>query len=256
MANCAIARHHADWLCGRTCRMNSGVFFSSSPDLSRDVVQRLYPLAISDKTWVDQDIVKAGLKNMSYTSCRLPGSFAGHCSTKMRVRLPPPCELVTYHPTCLQNTSDKMAVVRELLTSVDDCEPVVERLHSTRIHEKAHCCRMLAQQVLPVVADSTRSRTIHVGLFRRVRHAVTALKNVSLAWCEQQCLDQPDCRYFSYSAEKAELLLRSNDREFASTLPNFGKPICSLCAHCDLLPGGTYSSYRMRRDWADQGKFL
>jgi hypothetical protein len=238
--------------------MNSGVFFSSSPDLSRELVQRLYPLAISERTWVDQDIVKSGLKNLSYTSCRLPGSFAGHCSTKLNVRLPPPCELVTYHPTCLQHHDDKLSVMRQLLESTNACAPSVERVHSVRVHEKAHCCRMQAQQVLPILSDPPAPRTIHVhsGVLRRIRHAPHTHSNATIEWCEQQCLDQSDCRYYSYSREKAEQMLQDSEHELVNTLPNFGRPFCSLCAHCDMLPGGTFSSWRMRRDWEDQGKFL
>ncbi|KAL1505023.1 hypothetical protein AB1Y20_008784 [Prymnesium parvum] len=251
MANCAAARHHTDWMCGRACRMNSGVFFSSSPDLSREVVQRLYPLAITERTWVDQDIVKHGLKNMSYTSCRLPGSFAGHCSVKYGVRLPPPCELVTYHPTCLRNASEKLEVVRALLRATESCEAPLASRHAARIHERAHCCRMKAQQVLPLLPTPGPD-----GAPPRAHGAPRRLTNATFAWCEQQCVDQPDCRYFSYSSDKANELMQRNVHELVDTLPDFGMPVCALCAHCDMLPGGTYSSWRMRRDWQDQALFL
>ena len=247
MGNCAIARNHMDRMCGPPCRMNSGVFFSSSPDLSREIMQRLYPVLFSSATWVDQDIVKHGLmNNLSYTSCRLPPSFAGHCSDKMGVRLPPTCEQVTYHTTCLKSTKDKLAVAKDILKRTEACEPVVRGRYSVRIHAHGHCCRWPALQVLPQTWEPSPRDFARFGPLRQRRHVVRPLHNVSLAWCERSCFEQPDCRYFSYSANKAELALKLND-PLVHSLPEFGRPFCAMCAHCDMLPGSTYSSWRIER---------
>ena len=247
MANCAIARGHMDYMCGAPCRMNSGVFFSSSPDLSREIMQRLYPIVFTQSTWVDQDIVMKGMaENLSYSSCRLPPAFAGHCSDKLGVRIPPPCELVTYHTTCLKSTSDKLAVAQAVLKEAAKCEPDVRGAHSVRIHQAGHCCRWPAQQVPFLAPEPIRANTARIGPLRRHRHIVRPHKNLSFGWCEQACLDQPDCRFFSYSLLKAETAARYRE-PFVNLLPEFGRPFCALCAHCDMLPGGTYSSYRIER---------
>ena len=184
------------------------------------------------------------LQNSSYTSCRLPSTFVGYCSEKYGLRIPMPCDLVSYHTTCTGNATKKLELAHAILKATEAC-PKVERMrHSTRLLAPGHCCRNPELEIPPDLATDEPPLFRH-GWFRKHRVVKQLPKQAyGIEFCENACLQQPECRFFSFSSSQAASAQTSRKEDtHISTLRRF----CNLCTHCSgRTLGGSYESWMMR----------
>lgn len=194
----------------KMCRLNSGLVMSSNPRLCRALL-KLHPHHFDRHTRLEQDLVQFyGLRQLNHTRCRLPITYAGHCSLQVPARgrplLPDRCEFVTYHTTCTSNLSVKLHLMHNMLEATAACDSTeVVRQGARRLHEGGHCCAA-PELKFPAVG--------HVG---------------SWSACREACRQLTGCRIFAY-AEK----LRSARRK------------CECCRGCDVTwPRGGYDSWEI-----------
>ena len=194
-------------------------------------------------TAIDQDIVQRGLRNLSsYTGCRLPMPYAGHCSIKLGTPTLPPCDLTTYHTTCLTNMSLKVFHMLDMLNQTGMCSPEPRSANSIRIHRKGHCCRQPFARLPPEVQLRQSAGTKRLPWHGSVPEV---MRNLTFEWCEQACIEEPGCKFFSFSLERAKLAKRMRVAPIDGTMSGFAHEFCSLCTHCEVAPGSSFSSWRL-----------
>ena len=187
LGNCNKARGHLSPCSSNPCKLNAGFFLVSSSELTYDILTQVYPKTFHHTLQLDQDLVVSWIRSArrpaaNHTFCRLPPTFAGHCGNTLGLKNPQPCDLVTFHATCLKNAT-KLPHMKEMLRATAKCS---ERSAQKRSSLSGHCCRR----------DGHGSPRLD------------KIRNVS-SWlgCATLCKKHASCHYHSYSLQTRQCFL-------------------------------------------------